>query len=87
MIKKEFDLSKHRYGATRIAAQLKRKEYGISRGRVAKIMKANHWFSKHKKKFRVTTDSNHGYIVCRNLLNRDFNPGRLNATWVSDITY
>ena len=87
LIKKEFDLSKHRYGATRIAAQLKRKGYGISRGRVAKIMKANHWFSKHKKKFRVTTDSNHGYVVCRNLLNRDFNPGRLNATWVSDITY
>ena len=50
-------------------------------------MKANHWFSKHKKKVKVTTHSNHGYVVCKNLLNREFNPSKLNAVWVSDITY
>ncbi|MCL6218175.1 IS3 family transposase [Zunongwangia pacifica] len=87
LIKKKFDLSKRRYGSTRIAAQLKRKGYCISRGRVSVIMKANHWFSKHKKKVKVTTDSNHGYVICKNLLNREFNPSRLNAVWVSDITY
>ncbi|MBD0833710.1 IS3 family transposase [Aestuariibaculum sp. TT11] len=64
--------------STRIAEKLKRKGYCISRFRVAKIMRANNWVSKHKRKFKATTDSNHSYPVCRNLLNRNFNPSRLN---------
>ncbi|WP_425338208.1 IS3 family transposase [Tamlana crocina] len=87
LIKKEFYLSQRRYGSTRIAEQLKRKGHRISRCRVAKIMRANNWVSKHKRKFKATTDSNHSYPVCRNLLNRNFNPSRLNEAWVSDITY
>ncbi|WP_372758103.1 IS3 family transposase [Mariniflexile sp.] len=87
LIKKEFDHSKKRYGSTRIAEKLKRKGYCISRCRVAKIMRMNNWASKHKRKFKATTDSNHSYPVCRNLLNRNFTPCRLNEAWVSDITY
>ncbi|MFG6687529.1 IS3 family transposase [Mariniflexile sp. HNIBRBA6329] len=74
-------------GSTRIAEKLKRKGYCISRFRVAKIMRSNNWVSKHKRKFKATTNSNHSYPVCRNLLNRNFNPSRLNEAWVSDITY
>jgi len=55
LIKKEFDLSKQRYGSTRIAEQLKRKGYCISRCRVAKIMRVHNWVSKHKRKFKATT--------------------------------
>ncbi len=50
-------------------------------------MKENNWISKHKKKFKVTTNSNHKYPIYRNLLDRDFNPSRLNQIWVSDISY
>ncbi|WP_345008187.1 IS3 family transposase, partial [Snuella lapsa] len=87
LIKQEFNRSKQIYGSTRIAEQLRRNDYCISRRRVSKIMKENNWISKHKKKFKATTDSNHKYPICRNLLDRDFNPGRLNQVWVSDITY
>lgn len=87
LIKKEFDQSKKRYGSKRITEQLKREGYCISRCRVAKIMITNNLVSKHKRKFKATTDSNHSYPVCRNLLNRNFNPCRLNEAWVSDITY
>ncbi|MBW2963056.1 IS3 family transposase [Mesonia aestuariivivens] len=87
MIKKEFHLSQRRYGSTRIAEQLKRKDHCISRYRVAKIMKVNHWVSKHKRKFKATTNSNHNYLICRNLLNINFNSSRLNAAWFSDITH
>lgn len=87
LIKKEFDASYATYGSTRITEQLKRKHYKISRRRVAKIMRENGWVSKYKKKFKITTDSDHGYPVCRNLLDRDFMPDNLNQAWVSDITY
>ena len=40
-----------------------------------------------KKKFRLTTDSKHGYSVWPNVLNRDFKVERPNVIWVSDITY
>ena len=43
--------------------------------------------SKLSKKFKVTTDSKHNYLVVENVLNRNFmvtNPSRV---WVSDITY
>ena len=43
--------------------------------------------SKTKKKYRVTTDSNHGYSISKNHLSRNFKPKELNETWVSDITY
>jgi len=87
LIKQEFDLSHKTYGSTRITEQLKRKNYKISRRRVAKIMKNNNWISKYKKKFKVTTDTEHNYPICRNLLNQDFTADRLNQVWVSDITY
>ena len=87
LIKKEFYLSQRRYGSTRIAEQLKCKGHRMSRCRVAKIMRTNNWESKHKRKFKASTDSNHSYPVCRNLLNRNFNPSKLNEAWASDITY
>ncbi len=87
LVKKEFETSKQRYGSTRIAEQLKRNNYCISRARVAKIMRDNNWPSKHRRKFKVTTNSSHSYPFSRNLLGRNFNSSRLNQVWVSDITY
>ncbi|MBP0903825.1 hypothetical protein J8H85_14275 [Mariniflexile gromovii] len=57
-----------------MAEQLKRKGYLISRRRAAKIMRKNNWFSKHKRKFKATRNSNHSYPVCRHLLNRTLTP-------------
>lgn len=87
LIEKEFNTSKKSYGSTKITATLKQKGYKISRRRVAKIMRHNDWRSKYKKKFKITTDSDHKYPVCRNLLNQNFTVSRLNEVWVSDITY
>jgi len=87
LIKEIFDLSNQTYGSPRITEELRRNGYCISKRRVAKLMRVNGWRSKLKKKFRVTTDSNHPYPVCRNHLNRNFKPKELNEVWVSDITY
>lgn len=50
-------------------------------------MKENGLVSKHKRKFKVTTDTQHNYPICRNLLDQNFVVDRLNQVWISDITY
>jgi putative transposase len=43
--------------------------------------------SKLSKKFKVTTNSNHNYLVVKNVLNRAFIVNMPSKIWVSDITY
>jgi transposase InsO family protein len=50
-------------------------------------MKESQIWAIHKRKFRVTTDSEHDLPVAANLLARDFTARRPNEKWVSDITY
>lgn len=79
--------SKQRYGSPRITFELNALGYKISRISVAKYMKELGLRSKLSKKFKVTTDSKHNYLVVENILDRNFmvtNPSRV---WVSDITY
>lgn len=87
LIKKIFYESKQRYGSPRIAAELRKQGYLISKVRVSKLMKLNYLRSKIKRKYRITTDSNHSFSISKNHLNREFTPATLNEVWVSDITY
>ncbi len=75
------------YGAPRIKAELLKKGYRVSRPRVARIMRANSLFARRKRRFKITTDSNHNYPIAPNILDRDFTVSRKNQVWVSDITY
>src|SRR5690606_31279010 len=61
--------------------------YKISRVTVAKYMKELGLRSKLSKKFKVTTDSKHNYLIVDNVLNRNFAPTEPSQVWVSDITY
>ena len=87
VIKQVFIKSRKTYGSPRIAAQLKRLGYTASRPRVAKLMRKIGLRSKVRKKYKVTTNSNHKYSISDNYLSRNFTPNTLNETWVSDITY
>ena len=87
VIKQVFQESKNTYGSPRIAANLKRQGYAVSRPRVARLMRKEGLRSKTKRRFKVTTASNHGYSISENHLSRNFKPKTLNETWVSDITY
>jgi transposase InsO family protein len=42
--------------------------------------------SKTKRKFRVTTDSNHRLPVSPNVINRNFKPSGPDKLWLSDIS-
>jgi transposase InsO family protein len=50
-------------------------------------MRENRIFSSRKRKFRITTDSEHRFPVAENLLERDFGADSPDRKWVTDITY
>lgn len=79
--------SKQRYGSPRITIELHVMGYKISRITVAKYMKKLGLKSKLSKKFKVTTDSKHNYLVVENVLDRNFIVDKPSKVWVSDITY
>jgi len=50
-------------------------------------MRDNGIYARHKRRYKVTTDSKHGLPVAENLLARKFTPAAPNQVWTSDITY
>ncbi len=87
-IKRVFWENNRNYGSPRIWDQLRNKEdMCCSENRVARVMRCNGIIAVQKRKFRVTTDSNHGYSVWPNILDRNFVVEKPNVVWVSDITY
>lgn len=82
--------SKGRYGSPRVHAELKARAVRCSEKRVARLMRLEELRSKKRRRFRVTTNSDHAHAPADNLLAREFavedqtGPDRV---WVSDITY
>ncbi len=76
-----------RYGAPRITLALKSKEISCSKNTVERRMKAMGLKALAKRKFKVTTDSEHSKPLYDNILNRDFNTTAINQKWAGDITY
>jgi len=75
------------YGSPRIHKKLKKEGYHYNIKRIEKLMKELGLKARQKRKFKVTTDSNHNYPVKENLLKREFDVDTPNKAWVSDITY
>ncbi len=75
------------YGSPRIHKELVLKGYKVSRPRVARIMRYKNIQSKIRKKWIVTTDSNHTAPIAPNLVNRNFTVDGPGQIWVSDLTY
>jgi len=79
--------SKQTYGSPRITRELRKREFNISRPRVARLMKKAGLRSRIKKRFIVTTDSKHRYPIVENRLKRNFKTDHIGKVWVSDLTY
>ena len=54
---------------------------------VRRVMREIGLFSRIKRKFVVTTNSNHTLAIAENILNRNFTADRPNRKWAADITY
>jgi putative transposase len=78
---------KHSYGSPRMHRELQALGHEVSENTVARLMKENGLRATTARKFRHTTDSNHGHPVAENVMDREFTATRPNEKWVSDITY
>jgi putative transposase len=78
---------KARYGSPRIHAELVARGEPCCVNTVAWLMREHGIAAKTKRKFRVTTDSNHDRPVAENVLDRRFEPAAADQAWTADITY
>jgi putative transposase len=79
--------SRYTYGSRRIMHQLRKDGVVIGRYRVRRLMRLAGVSVRRKRKYKITTRSNHRYPVSPNLLERNFRVDKPNLVWVSDITY
>jgi len=80
-------ISKGTYGARRISAEVEAHGASCGRDKARTLMKLAGVSAKQKRKFKVTTDSNHNLPIAPNLLNREFMVEEADRVYVSDITY
>ncbi len=79
--------SRGTYGSPRVHKDLVDQGHELGRGRVARVMRLNGIRGKQKRRYKVTTDSNHNLPVAPNVLNRQFEVDVPNRVWTGDITY
>src|SRR3954470_6326350 len=74
------------YGRPRITAELRRRGWTVNPKRVYRILREDNLLCMRKRKFVVTTDSNHGRKVYPNLAH-EMVLTDVDQLWVADITY
>jgi len=75
------------YGSRRIAQALTKSGYRIGRYKVRRLMRQNNIVCKQRRRYSVTTQSDHALPLATNILDRKFNVEKPNQVWVADITY
>jgi putative transposase len=74
------------YGRPRITKELRRRGWVVNPKRVRRLMREDNLLCVRKRKFVVTTDSNHGRKIYPNLARNMILTGT-DQLWVADITY
>ena len=82
-----WESSDRSYGSRRLCKALNILGFDIGRCKTRRLMKELGLFVRHRKKFKVTTNSKHTKPVFENLLNREFSAEEADKAYVSDITY
>ncbi len=75
------------YGYRKVYEDLVAEEISCCDETVRRIMRNIGLFSRIKRKFVVTTNSNHTFKIAENILDRNFKAARPNHKWAADITY
>jgi len=74
------------YGRPRITEELRRQGWTVNPKRVYRLMREDNLLCVRRRKFLVTTDSNHGRRIYPNRA-RDLVLSGVNQLWIADLTY
>jgi transposase InsO family protein len=85
-VRAAFEGSRQRYGSPRIHRDLVEQDLRVSRKRVVRLMQEEGLQARARKRFKVTTMSDHDQPVAANLLDRQFAAETVNQRWVGDTT-
>jgi transposase InsO family protein len=86
LVRASFEESRRRYGSPRVYADLIEQEIHVSRKRVVRLMQEQGLVARPRKRFKVTTMSDHDQPVAANLLDRKFWAEAPNRLWAGDTT-
>jgi putative transposase len=86
LIRASHESSRRSYGSPRVHADLHAQGIAISRKRVARLMRQDGLRARVRKRFRVTTMSDHDQPIAANVLARQFAADHPNRCWVGDTT-
>ena len=86
LVRASFEESKQRYGSPRVHEDLIEQDEHVSRKRVARLMQADGLQARRRKRYKLTTMSDHDQPVAANLLDRQFEADAPNQRWVGDTT-
>ena len=86
-VKKIAETKDYSYGGRRLKKALNLLSFPVNRDKTRKLMKEAGIQVKHKKKYKMTTNSNHKQPVFENLLERDFSPAQPDQVYAADVTY
>jgi putative transposase len=86
LVRASFEASTHRYGSPRIHEDLLEQHEHVSRKRVVRLMQEDGLVARRRKRYKVTTMSDHDQPVAANLLDRQFEAAAPNQRWVGDTT-
>lgn len=75
------------YGSRKVRDELLTLGFRAGKHRVARLMREMGLKGCPKKRYKVTTQSDHGFRVAPNSLERSFTADRPNQRWAADITY
>ena len=75
------------YGWPRMTKELLARGYLVDKDRVRRLMQQHGIKARGRRKFVVTTDSQHKLPIAPDLLQRSFAADGPNLKWSSDITY
>ena len=86
LVQASFHESKQRYGSPRIHEDLIEQHEHVSRKRVIRLMQEDGLKARARKRYKLTTMSDHDQPVAANLLDRQFEAEAPNQRWVGDTT-
>lgn len=79
-------LENRAYGYRRVTVLLKQQDWEVNHKRVLRLMRADNLLALRKRRYVMTTDSRHPFVIYANLVPRLIVNG-IDQLWVADITY